>query len=295
MSWHYLRAQAEVFWEGCCLAGAPSALLKLIPTAVVCCSRGNTIIRYRGFRSGMTCKHSTANRGEVKSTSYRAASRVKISRSQEAVKDSRACARACGENMRESLARLDLDLCLPKIHRCFGRADSLRSCKILPFWGMMQNGACWELAISKPRTPETEYGCLLLTPKASDADRRINLKTEINRQSPELAALILGSKQQIKSKANRHRSKMAKRILAQLNLPVIRWPKKRPIRELYTQVGGPWIALREWLMGWPIGWSACEPLETDKFLQWQHLLGKPSVDLHVGTNYARQVDFTSQS
>lgn len=25
----------------------------------------------------------------------------------------------------------------------------------------------------------------------------------------------------------------------------------------------------EWLMAWPIGWSACEPLETAKFLWWQ--------------------------
>jgi hypothetical protein len=24
----------------------------------------------------------------------------------------------------------------------------------------------------------------------------------------------------------------------------------------------------EWLMGWPIGWTACEPLATDRFPQW---------------------------
>jgi hypothetical protein len=34
---------------------------------------------------------------------------------------------------------------------------------------------------------------------------------------------------------------------------------------LATVVGGalnpPWV---EWLMGWPIGWTGCEPLETDK-------------------------------
>lgn len=40
-------------------------------------------------------------------------------------------------------------------------------------------------------------------------------------------------------------------------------------RPLSEQVGGqlnpPWV---EWLMGWPIGWTALEPLETDKFRQW---------------------------
>ena len=38
---------------------------------------------------------------------------------------------------------------------------------------------------------------------------------------------------------------------------------------LATQAGGAlnpdWV---EWLMGWPIGWTACEPLETGKFRQW---------------------------
>lgn len=29
----------------------------------------------------------------------------------------------------------------------------------------------------------------------------------------------------------------------------------------------------EWLMGWPIGWTALEPLETDKFLSWSRKHG----------------------
>ena len=31
------------------------------------------------------------------------------------------------------------------------------------------------------------------------------------------------------------------------------------------QLNPDWV---EWLMGWPIGWTACEPLEMDKFQQW---------------------------
>lgn len=38
---------------------------------------------------------------------------------------------------------------------------------------------------------------------------------------------------------------------------------------LATHAGGrlnpPWV---EWLMGWPIGWTALEPLETGRFQQW---------------------------
>lgn len=37
---------------------------------------------------------------------------------------------------------------------------------------------------------------------------------------------------------------------------------------LEGQTGGVWIALREWMMGWPLGWSASEPLATDRFREW---------------------------
>jgi hypothetical protein len=35
-----------------------------------------------------------------------------------------------------------------------------------------------------------------------------------------------------------------------------------------TSGGGSFIAVREWMVGWPLGWSACEPLATDRFQQW---------------------------
>jgi hypothetical protein len=41
------------------------------------------------------------------------------------------------------------------------------------------------------------------------------------------------------------------------------------------KLGGPpnpeWV---EWYMGWPIGWTALEPLATDKFQQWLNSHGK---------------------
>jgi hypothetical protein len=42
-------------------------------------------------------------------------------------------------------------------------------------------------------------------------------------------------------------------------------------KQLPNAVGGPlnpaWV---EWLMGWPLGFTALEPLATDKFRQWLH-------------------------
>jgi hypothetical protein len=44
---------------------------------------------------------------------------------------------------------------------------------------------------------------------------------------------------------------------------------------LRTAVGGTlnptWV---EWLMGWPLGWTDLEPLETDKFREWLSRHGK---------------------
>ena len=34
------------------------------------------------------------------------------------------------------------------------------------------------------------------------------------------------------------------------------------------------VTFRLWLMGWPEGWTNLEPLETDKFQQWQNLHGR---------------------
>ena len=43
---------------------------------------------------------------------------------------------------------------------------------------------------------------------------------------------------------------------------------RKDVPELGTVAG--WLnpELSEWLMGWPEGWTACEPLETDKYRQW---------------------------
>jgi len=35
------------------------------------------------------------------------------------------------------------------------------------------------------------------------------------------------------------------------------------------------LTLREWMMGWPIGWTALEPLETGRFRSWLRLHGEP--------------------
>lgn len=46
-----------------------------------------------------------------------------------------------------------------------------------------------------------------------------------------------------------------------------------PRNSFEVEIGGLRLALREWIMGWPIGWTALEPLETDKLRQWFRSFG----------------------
>ena len=45
--------------------------------------------------------------------------------------------------------------------------------------------------------------------------------------------------------------------------------------------------LSEWLMGWPIGWTDCEPLEMDRFLQWRRTLGAYCEPANAAANRPR--------
>jgi DNA (cytosine-5)-methyltransferase 1 len=57
MSWHFLQEQEAASWEGCCLGGAPSALLRLMPTAAQSCSPGNvTVCSIHSLSGGFPCQ-----------------------------------------------------------------------------------------------------------------------------------------------------------------------------------------------------------------------------------------------
>ena len=82
--------------------------------------------------------------------------------------------------------------------------------------------------------------------------------------------------------ANREKGKWNSRGEPKLSAEVLMWPTpvaddtghrtgkyKQGGTALSMATGGklnpPWV---EWLMGWPIGWTDCEPLETGRCQQW---------------------------
>ena len=87
--------------------------------------------------------------------------------------------------------------------------------------------------------PRIVHARLLPTPKAGDG-KRTDSPSERARKSPGLSSVAA--------------------ILGEQEIPQTSTGALNPS----------WV---EWLMGWPIGWTDCEPLETDRFRSWQRSHG----------------------
>lgn len=279
MSWHYLQGQEAACWDRACLNGAPPALLSSTPTAATCSSPDSATAASTASRSGTTCAPSTGARGAAQSTLFPAVSPAKTSAARVAVQDLPATVAAFGSRCSALLARYNLRMCSRKTVRTCVPVASAPSSRDLPAWGMTAAGACWELGTSARHIDETACGSLVGTPAASDM-RRPNGQ---NWGAP-LATLLPSPRASDADRGGRGdllqalRGNPSPSGRFQLPTPLaslsgsnrgggsVRTGKIRP--GLDTLTGGPWIALREWMMGWPIGWSACEPLATGRFRAW---------------------------
>lgn len=232
MSWHYLQEQVAESYPGICLIGAPYALSRLTPFVATSCSSVKPMECCNDSQFGTMCEHSLVGRGADTSMSSAADSPARISAQQANTRASTDPSLDYGESLRASLARFGLDLRLLKTHHTYEATGSLEYSGILPAWGMMLGGVYWGLATSAPRISEIASG-YLPTPT-----------TIGNELAPSMR------------KHACHRRLMA--LLPQLR------------KDLNCPGKGPWVAFREWLMGWPIGWTGLEPLETGKYLAWLH-------------------------
>src|SRR6267142_6825579 len=111
MSWHYLQGEEEEYWEGSCLDGAPSALLKLMPIAGESCLAGRGTESSSHVRSGTTCGHLTANRGAEVSTLSAEDFRARTLAARERELESMASGAGSGVSLPGSLARWDRGTC----------------------------------------------------------------------------------------------------------------------------------------------------------------------------------------
>ena len=266
MSWHYLQDQEEASWEAISLAGAPSALSSLIPPAAATCSTGNGTDFFRASLSGTTCEPSTDDHGEDGLTSLRVDSPARTSAPQGREQESRENAPASGPSLLESFAKFDPATRSWKTRQCSLFGGLIRFSGTWPRWGMMRDGVCWEcrtpLSVTVVRryiTTAKESGSLqrVPTPCASDGDRG---------GRGELCGFVNGTKGYRGEKVPTPTVNDSKN-----DGPPSQFNRNTPPLNCVVKdsTGGAlnpdWV---EWLMGWPIGWTAPQPLEMDRFRQW---------------------------
>ena len=151
-------------------------------------------------------------------------------------------AAACGSTWREWFARLDQSGSLWRTRQCSFLEDLEQFSETWPRSGLMLRGQCFPLPTLEPRTCAKESG-LWPTPMKTDGFAVGWCLTSIERKErgetrPSGAKIGTG-------------------------LKYFRATEKHLVN------GYPNPSLTEWLMGWPAKWSDLQPLETDKFQEWQ--------------------------
>ena len=233
MSYIFLQGQAAESSAESFADTALSALLKSNRIIAQSYSPDSETESSRGFQSGMTCEHSTANRGGESCNASAADSHARTSPPLDAALESPGSLAACGKKWRGLSVKYDRATSSWKtLHSLFSE-DLQPSSLTLPRWGMMLNGELWERTPPGYCTSAKESG-LLPTPKAS-----------LDGTSPKTLAMVL-------------------RGDAEMSLPRLMKMLGLTLQPSFA----------EWLMGWPVGWTDCSPLATDKFLRWRQSHGE---------------------
>jgi hypothetical protein len=273
MSWLFSQALVAEYSAASCSAGAPSAPSNTTPTPQVFLWRDKTTDAWSRFPSGLTCEPLTEDRGEellksfladfLAKTYLPATARASASTDHEA---------ECGNTWQESFARWDRASFSWKTPQSSLLADLDAFSGTWPKWGTMRAGACSAPTIAEPLTKETAFG-LWPTPCASDtSDRRPPAKPHFTKNGTIKHIGKNGGQSQIRlSQAIKFRTPNASDGAKWSNQTREQREAKGQQVRLCHQLGAggkmnpDWV---EWLMGWPIGFTACDALATDKFQQW---------------------------
>lgn len=271
MSWHFLQGQEAASWGGTSLDGAPDALLKLIPSAVPYSCAARQTGCFRPSRSGTTCSPSTDAHGPRTSMSSAPDFPARTLAAQALARALTVSAPASGAKWCALPVRFDRASSGWKTAHSLWEED-LPECSVtLPAWGCMHDGECWERTTWERPTSANECGWLP-TPTKTDANGRTyhysrGDKTKAVPSLPGVVKLLptpaaTDWKGQYTWETVKKRMAMARGV----RLP----------EELSRRVGKAIIPnpeFWEWMMGWPIGSTALQPLAMDKFRQWRRLHG----------------------
>ena len=234
MSWLYSQALVEEYLGASSLDGELSAPLSGSHTQQAYCAPDKMMDFSRLSRFGMTFKPLMADRGEELLTLFREDFHARTSAPQEKAQALTENDQECGQKWLASFVKFDPAMSLWRTHQCslLGGLDEFL--ETWPQWGLMRNGECWEQRTLEQSIRGTESG-LLPTPCARDGRGARSLEAQ--------------------KKANRGATNSLPDYLRILQ----NWQY-------------PPVAVVEYMMGWPLGWTDLKPLGTDKslYVQQQH-------------------------
>jgi hypothetical protein len=262
MSWHFSQALVAAFLEASSLGGERSAPSNSIPSAPDdSCSAKMKDTWHRSLFGTMYAP-STDGHGEELLTWFQEASRVRTLAQPEKAQELKEPKADFGERWHESLARWDRDTCSWRTPQTLFSGDLAAFSGIWPRWGLMRTGECWGRITPGHLTGGTEFGSWP-TPRSTDGDRggrgdliqavRGNKNNHFKLWPTPCASDA--DKWSNQSEAERIQKGQAVRLNTAVS----------PGGGMGGQLNPNWI---EWLMGWPIGWTASAPLATGKFQEW---------------------------
>lgn len=278
MSWHCSPAREEDFSLPSYLDGIRSERLKSISTPDLSCLPDNVTECSDHFPSGMMSAPSTDGLGEDWSISSQADFPAQTSHGLGMEKDSQGSRVDYGGSSSASSARACLNACSP-------RTSEISESGVWTVFGIPcepsditpETSPCLDQT-SAPRIHESELGC---SPgeigNQSSLPETVNPVTAARNQSVRIAESIIQSalaQGRIQKMTDGQYEKKIGELLPTLTAQDAKnnggpAQYRRNTLPLNALLGGPlnpeWC---EWLMGWPIGWTDSEPLETGRYQQW---------------------------
>lgn len=268
MSWHYLPALVGESLGANSLDGAPSVRSKRTRTDVRCCFGDSGTACYPCFRSGMMLGPFTGNHGVGAWMWSLRASRANHS-ARPASSAVPMTPETAGHGPQESLAKWE-----PHSRSWRTSQISLLTATSEQFLGIwprsatMRSGIVFLRVPSAPLivatdsgywpTPRAPEGCDYQYSNGDHNKPRLTLRGAVRKWPTPNAN---DHKAGMSNAPNRQQSSLP-RTLA-LEAGVVSGGRGGP--------NPPWV---EWLMGWPMGWTALVPLETGKFQQWLRTHGE---------------------
>ncbi len=294
-----LPEPAEEFSAASCSAGEPSAPLSLMPTPHAFSHNGKTTAFSSHSQYGLTFNRLTADRGAALLTWFRAGFPVRTSAQPDEGPESTASSLDSGVKWQELLAKYDHDSRSWKTAQYSLLGGLTEFSETWPRSGWMRDGACYPLPNVELRTNANASG-FWPTPVANDDNKTPEAHMAMKARmkggprntitSLQVAVKSWGTPNARDYKgaagaANGGRQSDLPRDVKAWGTPTARDHKDSgdcsnvPENGLLGRMAKSWSGMTDkpgslspefhlWLMGWPTGWTALEPLEMGKYRLW---------------------------